>query len=651
MAEVRRRDFLRIGAIAGTSVVFPVPIAGTAPARPVAGGSLDPARVRKYVTPLMIPAAMPPARISAGIDHYEIAVRQFRQQVLPRGLPSTTVWGYGAVGAPASFAYPAFTIEARHGRTVEVDWINGLVDRDGRFLPHLLSIDQTLHWADPPGGTAGRDSYGRGRGTYRGPVPIVTHVHGNHTFDHSDGYPEAWYLPDARDIPAGFAREGSWYDRFRAGSPLGDRWGPGRAVFEYPNDQPAGTQWYHDHTLGLTRANVYAGPVGFYLLRGGPNDVPPGVLPGPAPRTGDPPGRRYYEIPLAVQDRSFNADGSLFYPASRAFFDGFRGPYAPNSDVPPIWNPEFLGNMIVVNGTTWPVLAVEPRRYRFRLLNGSNTRVFIFKLVSDPMARRPVTAALPIWMIGTESGFMAAPARLDRLLLSPAERADVIVDFTGLPVGAEVYLINEGPDAVFNGKQDAFADPATTGQVMKFQVGRLTSDDTSTPPSRLSLPAPDGPGAETHRRQVSFAERSSTRVPGIGPVAVLLGTMREGAANPLRWHDPVTENPRVGAVEVWEMYNTTPDAHPIHLHEVRFEVVDRQRIGGGGRRPPDPWEQGLKDTVIAYPQEITRVKARFDRAGRFVWHCHMLEHEDNEMMRPYDIGSSGAPVRSHHHPG
>ncbi|HLZ38404.1 MAG TPA: hypothetical protein VKP64_11775, partial [Mycobacteriales bacterium] len=232
---------------------------------------------------------------------------------------------------------PAFTMEARHGCRVKVRWINDLVDKEGRFLPHLLPVDQTLHWANPPGGTTGRDSHGSDPTPYTGPVPLVTHVHGNHTFDYSDGYAEAWFLPDASDIPPGYATTGSFYEFFRASSPYGAQWGAGNAVFDYPNDQRAGTQWYHDHTLGMTRLNVYAGSAGFYLLRGGPDDLPPGILPGPAPSVGDPAGTRYYEIPLAIQDRSFTSDGSLFYPDSRALFtDHFPGPYAPETDVPPI---------------------------------------------------------------------------------------------------------------------------------------------------------------------------------------------------------------------------------------------------------------------------------------------------------------------------
>ena len=281
----------------------------------------------------------------------------------------------------------------------------------------------------------------------------MTHLHGGHSAQESDGYAEAWFLPAANNIPAGFATEGTWYEFFKSEfqNKFGVEWEPGTATFQYQNDQRAGTFWYHDHTLGMTRLNVYAGPAGFYLLRRGPGDLPPAVLPGPAPGVGADPFGRFYEIPIAIQDRSFNADGSLFYPDSRAFFDEFAGPYIPGSDVPPIWNPEFFGNTMVVNGRTWPFLEVEPRRYRFRFLNGCNSRFLILKIVTDPLATRPATAALPFWQIGAEGGFLPAPVQLDQLLMAPAERADVIVDFTDFPVGTELYLINEGPDEPFGG--------------------------------------------------------------------------------------------------------------------------------------------------------------------------------------------------------
>jgi bilirubin oxidase len=651
-----RRQFLKGSAAAGVSLVLPWHI-GVARAMGQAVPTLDPTTVPKFVTPLVIPPAMPltSTLVEAGrqVRYYEIAMRQFVQQVLPTGLPATTVWSYGSDNHAGTFNYPAFTVEASADTPVRVRWINGLVDGSGNFLPHLLPVDPTLHWANPPGGAKGRDSrptFGSTPGPYTGPVPIVTHLHGGHSTEESDGYPEAWYLPRAKNLRGNFARVGTQYQPFRSQfqAEHGVAWTPGNAVFHYDNDQPAGTLWYHDHTLGMTRVNVYAGPAGFYLLRGGAFDTAPGVLPGPAPALGDAAGTRYYEIPLAIQDRSFDVDGSLFYPDSRAFFDGFEGPYIPDSDVSPIWNPEFFGNAMLVNGNTWPALTVEPRRYRFRMLNGCNGRFLILKLVTEHPERRPALPALQFLQIGAEGGFLPQPVALDQLLMGPAERADVIVDFTGLPEGTEVFLINEGPDEPFGGgvagSDFPFADPRTTGQVMKFTVGPLLAPDTSVVPS--SLPAPPKPRPETVTRQVSLNEAGST-VPGFdGPVAAFLGTLNpDGTGNSLGWDAPITETPVLGATEVWEMHNFTEDAHPIHIHEVLFEVVNRQDIEedeadepGSAPTPPEPWETGLKDTVIAYPEQITRVRLHFDRAGLFVWHCHLVEHEDNEMMRPYRIG-------------
>ncbi|MFB7918867.1 multicopper oxidase family protein [Streptomyces sp. NPDC056061] len=605
--------------------------------------------MHKYVVPLVVPPAMPaaPDTHDTGVDHYTIGARQFRQQVLPPGSPATTVWGYGSAVHPGTFHYPAFTIEARSGTPVRVRWKNELRNRRGGYLPHLLPVDPTLHWANPPGGMRDRDARPAFRSTpgpYRGPVPIVTHLHGGRNTEESDGYTEAWYLPDAPDLPAGYAEVGSFYQEFRTKSEdrFGAAWGRGDAVFQYANEERASTLWFHDHAMGITRLNVYAGLAGFYLLRGGRTDLPEGVLPGPAPRPGDPPGRTYYEIPVVIQDRSFRVDGSLHYPAGRSAFDGFKGPYIPGSDISPIWNPEFFGTMMVSNGRTWPFLRVEPRRYRFRLLNGCNSRYLILKIVSRPLAHRPAQAALPFWQIGSEGGFLPSPVRLDHLLIAPAERADVIVDLTSVPAGTELYLINEGPDKAFQGGKAGTdfppADPDTTGQVMKFEVGVLTTPDTTVPASQLSLPPFRPLGRASRTRRLSLSEQKSASLPQVGPRQMLLGTLDDhGAAVPMRWDDPVTENPAIGATEVWEFHNLTTDAHPIHVHEVQFQVLDRRRAGRPAM-PPAPWESGFKDTAIAYPGVVTRLKATFDRPGRYVWHCHMLEHEDNEMMRPFTVG-------------
>jgi spore coat protein A, manganese oxidase len=669
MARITRRQLLKYGATGGAVLFLPLRVGLRQALAQVPGGTLPPGSIPKYVTPLVIPPAMPrtaglPTPGAQSVDYYEIAVRQFQQNILPAAMGlTTTVWSYGSVNHPGSFNYPAFTIEAGWRRPVRVKWINQLVDANGNYLPHLLPVDQTLHWANPPGGPHGRDSRGTDPSRYTGPVPIVTHLHGGHSGEESDGFTEAWYLPAARNIPAGFARVGSFYERFRAEAQrlYHQAWTPGSAVFQYDNDQRAATMWYHDHTLGMTRSNVYAGPAGFYLLRGGPADAVGGRLPGPAPALSDPPGTRYYEIPLAIQDRSFNADGSLFYPDSRAFFEGLEPaqlqiPFIPEqacggpSDISPIFNPEFFGNTMVVNGKTWPFLEVERRRYRFRILNGCNSRFLLLELSNG----------LPFWQIGTEGGFLPAPLELNRLLLGPAERADVIVDFTNLGVGTEIILENLGPDEPFGGGEPPGdfdqADPNTTGQVMQFRVIAASGPDPSTPPNALVLPAIAPLPAATNTRQVSLNEVDSETVlvsedadgnivldcedgEPFGPKEALLGTLAGGAGVPRGWDDPITENPAVGATELWELYNFTEDAHPIHIHEILFEVVNRENKETGAVRGPETWEAGArKDTVVAYPDEITRVKATFDRGGLFVWHCHIVEHEDHEMMRPYRIG-------------
>jgi spore coat protein A, manganese oxidase len=608
---------------------------------------LDPTTIPKFLDPLVIPPAMPPVGQTGGVTEYAISARQFRQQILPTGLPQTTVWGYGREGDPlpgsgaaTTFNYPAFTIEARSNETVRVKWVNGLVDADGNYLPHFLPVDQTLHWANPPGP---RDSMGMDPTPYLGPVPLVTHVHGAHVPDISDGYPEAWYLPAAANLPAGYFTEGSHY---RTVTPTDT----GAALFEYPNSQRAMTIWYHDHALGITRLNVYAGLAGFWIIRDDEEDAL--GLPGPAPGQGDAAGTRYYEIPIAIQDRSFYADGELAYPTSRVDFDGYEGPYHPETDVPPIWNPEFFGNAIVVNGRTWPALEVEPRLYRLRLLNGCGARFLLLKL----------DRALPIQQIGNEGGLLPdAPLAREEILLAPAERADVIVDFSSLAEGEEVTLLNLAPDEPYKGPHPEEplppADPETTGRVMRFKVVAPTGQGTAGAVP-TALPAIALLTTTLPARELTLNEEMSME--GDFPVAAMLGTLEQGS---LRWSDVITETPKRGDTEIWRIINLTADAHPIHLHLVHFQVLDRTPFDAeafaaaqaswleehdgaapvpddyftGAARGPEPAERGWKETVIANPGEVTRIIATFDMAGLYVWHCHILEHEDNEMMRPYRV--------------
>ena len=780
MSTINHHKKTWIAAAAGTVIMGSAMLAPTVQAVPLPGGTLDPLTIPKYVTPLVIP----PVMNNDGADNsYDIAVRQFQQQILPGGhwnavsaacqadptlctLPATTVWSYGPAndplpdssgipgGAPglapapnSQFNYPAFTVENTTNVTTSVDWINDLKDPvTGAHLPHLLPIDQTLHWANPgtdcASGVPRTDCRGTSQAFYTGPVPIVTHVHGAHVGPESDGYPEAWWLPDSTgsdfncvtdpalaDNVTNFVCEGTLANGYGATNTTA-----GVGSFGYPNDQPSTTLWYHDHTLGMTRNNVYAGPAGFWLIReadGGETGLVSGTLPGPAPVAGqavldlnvptaDGSNARagIREIPIAIQDRSFNADGSLFYPADRAFFEGlapkdlkipFIGDKNFPSDISPIWNPEAFFNTMVVNGVSWPTLEVAQAKYRLRLLNGCNSRfINLSMFVVNPDGT--LGAEIPFYQIGAEQSLLPAVVRVETgfkngapasdpqeaLLMGLAERADTIVDFAGLADGTRVRMINTGPDAPFGGFPDIPADPDTSGQVMEFVVNAAYTGKSATDPGPqpdlgdpdgaldatdptalvLSLPEADdpaaAPGPGSVVRDLALLEEESIDVcvrikpngdvkalgnvrngptfladcAGAGgvpmaPKAAVLGVNGAAGGTVQLWSDPIAQNPALDATETWELWNWSADAHPIHLHLVKFKVQDRQLIGGAVR-PPEATEAGWKDTVIAYPGEVTRVKATFDTEGLYVWHCHIVEHEDNEMMVPFCVGDAAS---------
>lgn len=827
-----------------------------------AAGPIDPAQsnVPKYAIPLVIPPEMPasnkpteacpsPGNAACPDTIYNIAERQFKQQILPGGIwnalngrsdafAATTVWSYGPASDPipmgfslngvqvqppgvapvpaaqSSFNYPAFTVENKSQEPTSVRWINELValdpatgkpysfnDKRRTSLSHLLAIDRTSHFANPEQLSCGEQNTGsklagapdcrpyidpvnpdaRLGQPYDGPVPMVVHVHGAEVNPYSDGFPEAWWLPsgfnpkNGAPLGAAYATRGSHYDQFPG---FRNNQYPGSAAYLYGNNQPPTTLWYHDHTLGMTANNVYAGPAGFWLLRGDYShngvevkDKPiRGRLPGSLTKFGRPTHpamggcdpnfdaacrANIREIPIALQDRSFNADGSLFYPLTRAFFDGGNTvPYLPaaNSDVSPIHNPEFFGNMIVVNGTVWPTFDVVPQRYRLRLLAGANSRTFNLSLWAIPpgamlpdqnsptywadlKAIRGVKE-MPFYQIGAEQGFLpkvvkvmtgtavplpgngtepaaactlganpADPNCERALLMGPAERPDVIVDFTGLPPGTKVHMINTGPDVPFGGFPLAAADLASqsgTGQVMEFKVvapSANTPRESSTPPANLVLssePANTTPVKAT--RRASIIEEDSAKIcvtvdaAGVltvvgtfttpqadlatackainpaaipfGPTDALIGTLINGIPQLQRWANPITEAPTKGDTEIWEIYNYTVDAHPLHLHEARVQVINREPLAfdatgavaipaapTGAVSAPEPTEAGYKDVVMALPGYVTRFKARFDIAGLYVWHCHIVEHEDNEMMVPICIKNAATDKACNAAPG
>ena len=682
---------------------------------------LNPRSIPKYKMPLVIPPEMPKSKNpKSGVD-YEIAVRQFKQQILPKGMPATTVWGYGAIDYPGpvaeggSFNYPALTIENESNKTTRIKWINGLSE-DGKFLPHLFkdSLDQAVHWANPTarnceGGIDQTDCATTNTGDYDGPVPIVTHVHGAHVGPESDGYPEAWWLPKADNIPKGYAKKGRIFDD-ATGKNSGNE---GYADYLYPNDQAETTLWYHDHSLGITRLNVYAGMEGYWLIRNPENGQEKDLnLPSPSPRLGDKQGNnpfgKYYEIPLLIQDRSFKKDGSLFYPTHRSFFeevdnDQLQVKFAPDSDMLERWNPEAFFNTLVVNGRTWPYLDVDKGRYRFRIANGSQSR---FLNLAMHVVKEDGTLGdeVPFYQIGNDQGLLSdvvkvetgrqtiyddesgkvtvvegpakdAPHPEQGLLLTLSERGDVIIDFSNFEAGTRIRMINTAPDEPFGGfPLETMANPETTGQVMEFVVGENKGPEFADP-TKLSL-KDYSVGEADNVRRVSLNEALSDEVcvkiesngsivqiddvqsgneflkkceeaqgEPFGPRKALLGSVSgvgpEYEHEGLKWGEGITENPKLNSTEEWEIFNFTEDAHPIHIHLVNFEVIDRVNIDGSAGNGVMPNEKAPKDVVIAYPGEITKVRATFDNAGYYVWHCHILEHEDNEMMRPFCVGEPG----------
>lgn len=420
-------------------------------------------------------------------------------------------------------------------------------------------------------------------------VRTVTHLHGARATPDSDGMPEMWFTP-------GNSR-----------------------LYHYPNDQQAATLWYHDHAVGITRLTVYAGLAGFYLLR----DKRELAMNLPS---GD------YEIPLLLQDRTVDEQGQLVYAPT--LDEGEKLP-------PGVWGPQLFGNLPVVNGAIFPYLEVEPRRYRLRLLNGANSRFFRLYL---NLAKSPtdVPAMVSCHQIGTDGGFLASPVEIKKLLLGPAERADLIVDFSGLE-GKTVTLTNDA-FTPYPGWGVIVPLGAPLYELMQFRVTRpLSSRKAFSMPPPLPLPKLD-PAASVATRTFALSEKMDAKGRSLG--------MR---INGKEYGDPVTELPKLNSIELWQFVNTTDDAHAMHLHLVQYQILHRQGFNTrafaqgklelvGSPRPPAPNEAGWKDTAVVNPGEVLTIIVHFvGYTGRYGFHCHMLEHEDNAMMRPYVVVSDESP--------
>lgn len=496
-----------------------------------------------FLDPLPLPVVATPIRGTAGgAASYEMRMVQVKQR-LHSELPPTTVWGFHD---GTNGGYPGPTIEARTGSPVQVTWVNDLRDEDGQFLKHHpLSVDHCLH--------------GAGDDTPR----TVVHLHGGHVPASSDGNPEEFLLPGQR------------------------------VSYEYPNQQRAATIWYHDHALGITRLNVVMGLAGFYLIRDDEEEA-----------LGLPSGK--YEIPLVIQDRSFNPDGSLLYPAK--------------------WQESVFGNALLVNGKVYPYLTVDRGQYRFRILNGSTSRTYSLSL-SD---------GRPIVQIGNDGGLLKE-SFVAHVTIAPGERADVLLDFQFS--AKEVILKNTARSPFPNG-----GSGPDLPEVMKFVVDDKAGYTDPIPVKQVALPTLSESEAILSRDFV--LEKALEDHCGAEMWTI----------NGKEW-GAITERPHLGTTEVWRFVNRSGVTHPMHIHSLFFQVLDRQnfKIDGdenvlqGSPTRPDFGDRGWKDTVQVGPLEVVRVIARFeDFAGRFPYHCHLLEHEDHGMMRQFEaiaVCGDGAVAR------
>jgi FtsP/CotA-like multicopper oxidase with cupredoxin domain len=664
----------------------------------------------------------------------------------PVNIQPTRIWAYetsdsitGKVLGPAF--WPAVTLETRRNLPTIVTYVNELpafnpANPTGPgMLQGLVSADQTISLANPllaPGQMMCMPPL-RCDLPYQGPPPSVPHLHGGEVPPQFDGGPNAWFTSAA----TGGIKGPAYYSLWPAAS--------GRAIYYYNNSQEPGTPWFHDHAMGATRTNVYSGLAGFYFVRDAANE--PANLP-----KGD------YEIEMAIQDRQFDTNSQLFFPDGSGLdnaitnLNGAPG----NPSVHPFWIPEFFGDVAVVNGSPWPFKEVEPRRYRFRFVDGSNARVYRMTFLANDGTKAPVYA------IGSDDGYLDKPVPVDPLFMAPGERYDVIVDFTGM-AGKTITVTNDAPAPFPSGMSPVPypppcpvgvvpgasglcpADQPTMAKIMQFRVtlplaGADTSCNPAAPSNNCARPRPvvrltDGKGnpapgvnlASLPRRQLILKEHQG---PG-GPLEVLvnnsyfMGNMSPSVAA-LGRADGITELPRVGSTELWEIINLTMDAHPMHTHLAQFQVLNRQdfndntmnpsdpnsyplawaaafgsplpafcdnvnldnpcpgygppapynilngdgALGGNPAlgpyvdsvlhpaTPPAPWESGWKDTAKAFPGQVMRMLVRFAPTsapvanavpGRnlypfdpttgdgYVWHCHIIDHEDNEMMRPFKV--------------
>jgi FtsP/CotA-like multicopper oxidase with cupredoxin domain len=756
--KMTRRQVLKAGLYGGAALMLPWRFQlRKAHAVTLVPGLSDPASQPKFAE--IVPNALDPGFIfDTGDSEIRVGVGQAEQYTGLVGTNGTkvktTVWGYGQVTGSAKnprvpglgYTWPGRTFQVRSNEPLEVRWENRL----GTLTMPVTSfgrpvIDTSLHWVYS---LPGYDNFS----VDINGVPIVPHVHGGHTDFQFDGNPEFFFTEDW------IVRGPQWVEK----------------PYVYKNDQPAGTVWYHDHALGITRLNVYAGMAGFYIIRDsgdtGLSDNPLGLPAYP------------YEVALAIQDKMFHDDGRLFYPAYPGdpfyvdfiegegadlsagdpnYFGSFNNPigdpddpnYLPRVGYGPTGLAEFFGDHMVVNGKIWPKMNVEPRNYRLRLLNGCDSRFLVAQFFAVPngvstdeggnnVQEIPADAIGPLdfTVIGSDQGLTSEPKTVKTVVMETGSRYDVIFNFgqAEIPFGSRVIMKNIGGDTPFGFSygddleiEDVFPD-RQTDRIMAFDVVNSMSGEDLTP---------TGDGLKNvlkdyaDSREGNFPGYNLTDSPDrIRNVALFEGTDEYGRLQPLlgtaepatdymgnqinwpnttayndaglsgqmegaiAWHSPTTENPALGALEEWHVWNVTGDSHPVHLHLVHFDVVGRQKIKwhddkegitfepgeepetptgtylvtqsvvqhngevGNGFRIANKTTEGPifiaeeeyvdqdlpKDMVTARPSEVTIIRAKFDKPGRYVWHCHILSHEDHEMMRVLFVGEGTTALMSGH---
>jgi spore coat protein A, manganese oxidase len=708
-----------------------------------------------------------PGRVN-GANELIISQSEFQQKMMPstfaypEPFTGTYVWGFGAEEkGPDSFntfvpSYPGPTVVVQRypkedPRSItHILYDNRLVPEQGKdhlLLQEYLTVDQTLHWANPLGNTSmaacmdmdftdPANSDSPCAQPYLGPVPVTVHLHGAETASAYDGHPDTWWLPGLSSTGPAFVSNN----------------------YTYTNTMEPTALWFHDHALGMTRLNIYSGLAAFYLIRGEADTGKPGT------GIGLPTGNQ--EMELLIADRMFDTNGQLLFPdgslVNNAEYPFGPGGPPPSPELHPYWIPEFFGDVNVVNGKVWPRMSVEPMRYRFRILNGANSRFYhlMLSITGQPdsknsKGRQPKKPSdEPVfWVIGTDGGLLDRPVPTNDLLIVPSSRFDVIIDFGAYP-GYKIELTNDANAPYPDG--DFLFNPDTIGKVMRFDVGTHRVVDASFNPAKRNAKL-RGPGSGMPRG--SFQVNSSKKSPSVLPKIVRLvdgkGNLAKGVTpykvrqlvlvevegpggpeevllNNSKWSgrrfgvgEPIpggkvngavniTELPVVGATEIWEIINLTEDAHPVHIHLGQFQLINRQlldeegyiakyasafdggefipgygpphdyailnedgALGGnpalspyltGQVLPPEPYEFGWKDVWAMLPGQVTRIAVRiapqnlavkavgpgdnffaFDPAATlktidsfgypggpgYVWHCHILDHEDNEMMRPY----------------